>query len=237
MRDRSAPIDNAKNAARIGTIVFFGVIGFSVLRALLSPAEPGKSQFDWNVTLRFAVVSGVVSFLAIFAWIQATAARAMPAVDILTEGISASDRSKPAMWGFVAMEYYWLVMNRTYVIFIAPEGLYGWLAHGPVAASNQTYFEPYQRMLQDERFMRNHTAIQKLSGLPGGFFFDRSEIASIADDDRKRWGMGGLPHTGNIRVNLNSGMSREFIVLGSINTGRIRHKLMSIVGVQALSDL
>ena len=237
MQDRSTPIDNAKNAARIGTIVFFGVIGFSLLRALFSPTESGKSQFDWNVTLRFAVVSGVVSFFAVFAWIHATAARAQPAVDILTEGISAFDRSKPAMWGFVAMEYYWLVMNRTYVIFIAPEGLYGWLAHGPVAASNPTYFQPYQRMLQDERLMRNHAAIQKLSDLPGGFFFGRSEIASIADDDLKKWGMSGLPHTGNIRVRLISGVSREFIVLGNINTGRIRHKMISILGVQVSPDV
>jgi len=236
MPDPSTSIDRAKNAARIATIVFFGVIGLSVLRALFSPTEPGKAGFDWNVTLRFSVVTGVVSFIAIFAWIQATAAHAQPAVDILTEGISASDRSKPPVWGFVAMEYYWLVMNRTYVIFIAPEGLYGWLAQGPVAASNRTYFEPYQRMLQDERFMRNHTAIQKLSGLPGGFFIGRSEIASIADDDLKKWGMGELPHTGNIRVRLISGMTREFIVLGNVNTGRIRHKIISVVGVQASPD-
>lgn len=236
MRDPSTPIDSAKNAARIATIVFFGVIGFSVLRALFSPTEAGESHFDWNVTLRFSLVSWVVAFLAVFAWIHATAARAQPAVDIFTEGVSASDLSKHAMWGFVAMEHYWLVMNRTYVIFIAPDGLYGWLAHGPVAASNPTYFEPYQRMLQDERFMRNHTAIQKLSDLPGGFFLGRSEIAYIEDDDCKKWGMSGLPHTGTIRVSLISGESREFIVLGNINTGRIRHKIISIAGFQALPD-
>ena len=236
MQDPSTPIDRAKSAARIATLVFFGVIGFSVLRALFSPTEPGKSQFDWNVTLRFSVVIGMASFVAIFTWMQATATRGQPALDILTEGISTLDRSKVPMWGFVAMEYYWLVMNRTYVIFIAPEGLYGWLAQGPVAAPNSTYFEPYQRMLLDERLMRNHAAIQKLSGLPGGFFIGRSEIESVADDDLKKWGMGELPHTGNIRVRLISGMTREFIVLGNVNTGRVRHKIISVVGVQASPD-
>lgn len=195
--------------------------------------EPGKSHFDWIVTLRFSFLLGVVLFIALFVWNQAAAARAQPAVDILTEGISSADPARHPIFGFVAMEYYWLVMNRTYVIFIAPEGLYGWLAQGSVAASNHTYFEPYRRMLLDERLMRNHTAIQKLSSLPGGFFFARSEIASIADDDRKKWGAGGLPHTGTIRVRLVSGMSREFIVLGNMHTGRITHKIGSIVGVRA----
>lgn len=150
----------------------------------------GKSNFDWNVTLRFSLFLGVVSFIALFVWNQVAVAHAQPAVDILTEGVSSADPATPPMFGFVAMEYYWLVMNRTYVIFIAPEGLYGWLAQGSVAASDRTYFEPYQRMLLDERLMRNHTAIQKLSLLPGGFFFAQSEIASIADDDRKKWGTG-----------------------------------------------
>src|SRR6185437_5392135 len=97
MPDPSTPIDRAKSAARIAMIVFFGVIGLSVLRALFSPTAPEKSHFNWDVTLRFSVVVGMVSFLAIFTWMQATAARAQPAVDILTEGISVLDRSKPAM--------------------------------------------------------------------------------------------------------------------------------------------
>ncbi|MGH9640760.1 MAG: hypothetical protein ACRD3Y_11915, partial [Bryobacteraceae bacterium] len=186
-----------------------------------------------NLTLRFSLLFGVVSFVAFFVWNQAIAALAQPAVDILREEISSADLEKAPMSGFVAMEYYWLVMNRTYVVFIAPEGLYGWLAQGPVAAPGRDCFEPYDRMLRDELFMRNRTAIQKLSSLRGGFFFGRSEIASVLDDDRKKWGKGGLPHTGTIRLRLISGASREFIVLGKTNTGRIRHKMISIMGVQA----
>lgn len=233
MPDRPTPIDSAKAAARIATIILIGMIGFSLLRALFSPAEPGKPHFDWSLSLRFSFLIATVSFIALFVWNQATAAHAQPAVDILAEGISSVDPTRPPMFGFIAMEYYWLVMNRTYVIFIAPEGLYGWLAQGPVTASNRTYFEPYQRMLLDEHFIRNHTAIQKLSSLPGGFFFGRSEIASVADDDRKRWGSSGLPHTGTIRVCLVSGITREFIVLGNMHTGRITHKIASIAGVRA----
>lgn len=233
MADPSTPISRAKAAARTATIVFFGTIAFSALRALFGPILPGKPQFDWNVTLRFSLLFGVVSFIALFVWNQATASLAQPAVDILREAISSADLVKVPMSGFVAMEYYWLALNRTYVIFIAPEGLYGWLAQGPVAAPDHAYFEPYERMLRDELFTRNHAVIQKLSLLRGGFFFGRSEIASIVDDDRKKWGMGELPHTGTIRVRLVSGESREFIVLGRTNTGRIRHKIISIMGVKA----
>lgn len=228
----STPSDRAKAAARVAAIIFVCVIGISLIRALFSPIEPGKPHFDWNLTLRFSFLIGAVSFVALFVWTQATAAHAQPVVDILTEGVASADPATPAMFGFVALEYYWLVMNRTYVIFIAPEGLYGWLAQGPVAASNRAYFEPYQRMLLDEHFMRNPAAIQKLSSLPGGFFFNRSEIASVADDDRKKWGTGGMPHTGTIRVRLVSGISRDFIVLGHMPTGKITHKIASIVGLR-----
>ena len=223
---------SARTAARIAVIVFFGVIGVSVLRALLTPAEAGESHFDWVVTLRFSIFVGVVAYFSTLVWNLATAAHAQPAVDILSAKISPSDLAKPPMYGFVAMEYYWLVMNRTFVVFVAPEGLYGWMARGPVAASDRAYFEPYRQMLLDEQFMKNHAAIQQLSSLPGGFFFRRSEIASIADDDCKKWGMGPLPHTGTIRVRLLSGVSREFIALGNVNTGRIRHKIVSIMGLK-----
>ena len=235
MATRASLIWSAKAAIRTALIVFFGVIAVSVLRALLGFSQPGGAHFDWDVTFRYAFVIGAVTFIPLFVLHLVNAAQVEPALDILAEGISPSDLENPPMAGFVAMEYYGLIMNRTYVVFIAPEGLYGWMAHGPVAATNRAYFEPYQQMLREEQLTRNRKAIQKLSQLSGGFVLDRIDIASVTDSDRRKWGMGGLPHSGSVRVRLVSGKSREFILLGRVTPGRIRHKIISILGVRATS--
>ena len=226
---------SAKTAMRTALIVFLGVIAVSVLRAWLGFKQPGGAPFDWDVTFRYAFVIGAVTFIPFFVLHLVNAAKVEPALDILAEEISSSDLKNPPMAGFVTMEYYWLIMNRTYVVFIAPEGLYGWMAHGPVVAPNPAYFEPYEQMLHDERKTRNRKSIQKLSQLAGGFFLDRMEIESVTDSNRRKWGMGGLPHSGSIRVRMVSGKSREFVLLGRVNPGRIRHKIISILGVGATS--
>jgi hypothetical protein len=223
-------ISSARNAARTALIIFFGILALSLIRALLSLMQGGKSHYEWNVAFRFSLFVGIVSFFPIFAWYLMTGARAQPALDILGKRISLSDRLKPPLWGFLAIEYYWFVLNRTYLVFTAAEGLYGWQAQGPVTAANRSYFVTYRRLLGDEQFMRNRTAIEELSRLPGGFFLSRAEISSIEADDRQEWGMAGIPHTGRIHVRLVSGKSREFIILGTVIPDQIRTKIVSVLG-------
>ncbi len=38
------------------------------------------------------------------------------------------------MRGFLAMEYHHLILNRSFVLFIDPQGLYGCKFSGPVSA-------------------------------------------------------------------------------------------------------
>ena len=38
------------------------------------------------------------------------------------------------------MEYYRLILNRTFVVFITPEGLYGWKAEGPASWRNHRHY-------------------------------------------------------------------------------------------------
>jgi hypothetical protein len=220
-------ISSAKNAARTATIIFFGVLLLSLLRALVISMNAGKAHFDWNVAFRFSLFVGFVSFFVVLAWYLMTSARAQPAIDILGRGISLSDRSGAPLWGFLAMEYYWYVMNRVYLVFISSEGLYGWQAQGPATSANRSQLATYQRMLGDVEFMRNRTAIEELSRLPGGFFLSRSEIASIETDDRREWGMAGIQHTGRVHVHLVTGEKREFIILGKVIPDRVRAKIVS----------
>jgi hypothetical protein len=115
-------------------------------------------------------------------------------------------------------------------VFIAPEGLYGWKASGPVTNSNRTYYEPYLEMVQDPELMRDREAITKLSKLRGGFFIERKSILGVEADNRQKWGMGGIPHAGRIHIRLQPGVSREFILLGSQPLDEVRNWIVAPSG-------
>lgn len=131
------------------------------------------------------------------------------------------------MGGFVAMEYYALILNRTFVVFIAPDGLYGWKAQGPVAADSPSYFNPYARMLEDLDLMQDLNAVRELANLRGGFVIPRSEIASVEAIHRKKWGLGKIPHSGRAVIHFVHGGRREFILLGNVNVGGTREAILS----------
>lgn len=132
-----------------------------------------------------------------------------------------------AVSGFVAMEYYAGILNRTFVIFVAREGLYGWKAAGPVPAGDPQYFLPLTKVLEDPKIMQDVVAVRELSKRKGGFFIPRSEIKSAEAIAKQKWGMGGIPHTGRILVHFVSGDRREFILLGRVDADRIRRAMLS----------
>lgn len=140
---------------------------------------------------------------------------------------SKIDAQETGISGFVAMEYYAVILNRTFVVFVTPGGLYGWKATGPVPAGVPDYFRPCAEMLRDPRVMHDLPAIEKLASLKGGFFIPRSDIRSAEFNPKKKSGMGGIPHSGTILVSLTSGKSREFILLGQVDGEQIRRLILS----------
>lgn len=131
--------------------------------------------------------------------------------------------------GFVGMQYYALILNRTFVVFISPEGIYGWKVVGIVAAGRGAfrYFEPYQQMLDDPSQMPSQEEICRLSSLRGGFFISRSSIVAVEFNPKRKWGMGGIPHSGRLEVKHASGRTAEFILLGKVDGGAIRQAVLS----------
>jgi hypothetical protein len=150
-----------------------------------------------------------------------------PAVRILQKVSAAGSTMRKPMGGFVAMEYYALILNRTFVVFIAPDGLYGWKAQGPVAADSPSYFNPYARMLEDLDLMQDLNAVRELANLRGGFVIPRSEIASVEAIHRKKWGLGKIPHSGRAVIHFVHGGRREFILLGNVNVDGTREAILS----------
>jgi hypothetical protein len=236
MIDQSKIARCAKNAALTALIVLASTLIVSISRPLIGMVFGGRFRFDWVLSLKLSFAFSFAWFLFFFFWNLIAAVRAQPVFEILEEAASESDRRQPALFGFVAMEYFWLILNRTFVIFVTLDGLYGWRARGPVSNSNPRYFETYQEMLKGEEFTRDRRAIQKLSRLAGGFLIDWSQVVSIEADDRQKWGMGGIPHSGRVHVRLKSGKSREFILLGSDAIPEIvRDKMVSAMGSRAMA--
>ncbi len=151
--------------------VFTVTMAGSFIRPLVHLLFGEKLRFNWSLALKFSLVLSITWFCIYFIWGWISAARFQPVLDVLDEEPLPSDLSKPELSGFVAMEYNWLMLKRTFVVFIAPEGLYGWKAAGIVMNAVRTFCEPYQEMLKEDEFIRDRHAIEKLPRIRGGFFY------------------------------------------------------------------
>ena len=137
--------------------------------------------------------------------------------------------SKTQLGGFLAMQYYALILNRTFVVFTSPEGIYGWKVMGPVAAvaGVSRCFEPFQKMLDDPAQMPSQEEVQKLSNDRGGFFIARSSITGVEFNPKRKRGMGGIPDSGRLEVKHISGKNPEFILLGKVDGEALRHAVLT----------
>jgi hypothetical protein len=138
---------------------------------------------------------------------------------------------------FVAMEYYWLILNRTFLVLLTEKELIGIKVHGLIGAESSDlvtellpltidgdlenpysyismkYVEEIKNIdLLSETFLRANRS---------NFRIRKSEITRIDYDKRKKWGMGQYPHDGKIYVTT-SDNKREFIVLGSQSGAHIK---------------
>jgi hypothetical protein len=217
---------SASIGARSALILGITTLAIALVRIALDRALDGRQNTHWAELFKLVATLAGGWFLAMLLFTYVKLHASKPAEQILMAGPPSFDESIPALSGFVAMEYYGLILNRTFLVFIAPEGLYGWKAEGTVTASRPTYFQPYADMLTDPDLMRDPEAIRRLSQLRGGFFIPRSEIVAADVIYGRKWGMAGIPHSGRINLRLSSGKSREFILLGSVSVESIQQSIL-----------
>jgi hypothetical protein len=216
---------SARLAARSGLIFTAVTLLLAVVRIVLNGVFDGQWHTNWLELFKIIGTIAAVLTAVIFLYTYIKLRASVPAEEILMQKPSFIDERVPPLSGFVAMEYYALILNRTFVVFISPEGLYGWKAEGVVTASRTMYFQLYAEMLKDPALMRNREAVRRLSNLKGGFFIPRSDIVSVDVIHRHKWGMGGIPHSGRIKIRLSSGKAREFILLGSVSLESIQQRI------------
>ncbi len=227
---------SAAVAARSALVIAGTVLATAIIRLVLNGLFNRHWQAEWQVVFGLAAIFGLGWFVVtfVYTWIKLRAND--PVEAILTREPSQDDMHKAPLSGFVAMEYYSLILNRTFVVFVAPEGLYGWKAEGVVTATQPMYFEPYAGMLQDPELIRDREAIRRLSNLKGGFFIPHSAIISVDVVYKQKWGMGPIPHSGRVRIGMASGRSREFILLGSVDAESIRQRILGATSGGRIPD-
>jgi hypothetical protein len=146
---------------------------------------------------------------------------------------------------FIAMEYYMLLLNRTYLILITPDKIIGILGNGlisletsgdplsnkiaskfavrgdlrnPHAYLKEKYIREVENVnLSDQSILRKHRA---------NFIIQKSDIIDSWHDPTKKWGMGYYPHDGKVYIKKRKSRTREFIILGSQSGEDIAHQVL-----------
>ncbi len=135
---------------------------------------------------------------------------------------------------FVAMEYYNLIMNRTFLVLILEDFLIGLKVNGLISVEGGgdpltrsiTKNMAIQDDLQNPYSYMKSSYLRKIENLniygesileteKPNFRINRNEIKNVTYDKRKKWGMGYYPHDGKVYVKTKNGKKKEFIILGS----------------------
>ena len=217
---------SANIATRSALAIATAIFGATLVRIALNGVRGRGWHADWPLAFKLTGTVAVAWFCAQFLYTYLKLRSKEPAEAILDAEPTQSDEHSVPLPGFLAMEYHDLILNRTFFVFIASEGLYGWKTDGPVGADQPTYFEQYAEILKESDRMRNRETARRLSDLKGGFFIPRSDIVSANVIQKQKWGMGRVPHSGRVEIGLASGKSREFILLGKVDAESIQQQIL-----------
>jgi hypothetical protein len=131
---------------------------------------------------------------------------------------------------FAAMEYYAFILNRTYKVFVTDQMLVGVKVRSlvispPVATSsmlNQEFWVTTQTAKSYERI--DLTSAKLLQMHSANFQVHWNDIAQTEYRVGQKWGMGKVPHSGRLVLQLRDGRQRELILLGRQNGNTLKEK-------------
>jgi hypothetical protein len=132
---------------------------------------------------------------------------------------------------FAAMEYFGLILNRTYKVFVTDQMVSGAKVSGLV--SSPRVVEP--SMFDEGFWVRTPAArqydhldvtSQEFLGLdPANFQMRWHDIAKIEYRPGKKWGMGNVPYSGRLTLQHKAGRPRELILLGKQDGDALKARL------------
>lgn len=130
------------------------------------------------------------------------------------------------------MQYHSLILNRSFLIYVGDDGLYGLKFSGMVTSSDAQFFEPAAALLDNPFFTPGTPAFQAaMQASRANFFIPRGEISEVEFDPSSKWGMGKIEHGGRLMIRLNGGGERELVLLGGAHGDGIRRFILDRYGV------
>jgi hypothetical protein len=143
-----------------------------------------------------------------------------------------------SLW-FAAMEYYALILNRTYKVFLTDQMLVGAKVRGlvispPVVPPQMFDQEFWVRTQAAQRYGSVDVISAEFLQIHSANFQIRwNEIAQTEYRSGKKWGMGNVPHSGRLILQLRSGRRRELILLGNQNGNALKERFDHLVKVRS----
>lgn len=135
---------------------------------------------------------------------------------------------------FVGMEYYFVILNRTFLVIKTDGYLVGILGNGMVSVeggkdiltreitSNMAIkgdlSNPYSYLKNkylDKIANLNLTNGSIIEENKSNFLIKLADIKSVVYNPSKKFGMGPYPHDGRVTIETNDNKKREFIILGN----------------------
>jgi hypothetical protein len=135
-------------------------------------------------------------------------------------------------WHFVAMEYYALILNRTYLVSVGQASITGKVCRGLTAVESGTSLTRYiTRQLavhgnlnDPSSYVSDHQLSRQNNA---DFSFSTNDIVSVSFNPNRKWGMGHYPHDGRVII-LTPEKRWEFIILGNQSGREIAGRISEI---------
>jgi hypothetical protein len=134
------------------------------------------------------------------------------------------------LWGFIALEYYALILNRVRMLLVTSTEFIAINAGGPIAAPSvlsDAWYEPFAYL--DDRKVRAYENITAQSDdllrvSRTNWKCSLTELSSVSFDTKSKWGMGSVPYSGRVFITV-KGTERELILLGNQDGKEIERAL------------
>ena len=131
---------------------------------------------------------------------------------------------------FLAMEYFRVIWNRSFEIFLSRSHFCGARVAGAVTATSPRVAAMRKTLDPASLFesARLETVRAHEPGSPpylslhrSNFAIPKSDVAELQYNPNPKWGMGPIPHSGRLLVNTRNSRTREFILLGRVDGAAI----------------
>ena len=139
--------------------------------------------------------------------------------------------ARPVAWNFVAMEYCYGILNRTFVVFVTDNMICAARVRGvlPVPLSvGSRWHDPYfyPKPNQMKRYIDvNLESKEFLASSWANFQVPKQDLLSVVFGTDEKWGMGSVPYSGRIFLLTKGGMKKELILLGTQSGKEIGERL------------